>query len=231
MGEAGGRPHAPPADCGLCPRLVAYRRANAARRPDWRNAPVGSFGGLDSRLLVVGLAPGLSGANRTGRPFTGDAAGDVLYPALQRRGFAAGRYGAEADDGLRLVDCRITNAARCAPPQNRPTGAELRACRGFLAAEIAAMPRLRAILALGRIAHDSVLAALGARRAALPFAHGAIHELDARRTLFDSYHCSRYNMNTRRLTAAMFDDVVGRAYEAVQAAREAGEGANDGPER
>ena len=229
MDEAGGRPDAPPADCGLCPRLVAYRRANAARRPDWRNAPVESFGGLDSRLLVIGLAPGLSGANRTGRPFTGDAAGDVLYPALQRRGFAAGRYGAEADDGFRLVDCRVTNAARCAPPQNRPTGAELRACRGFLAAEIAAMPRLRAILALGRIAHDSVLAALGARRAAWPFAHGATHRLDARRALFDSYHCSRYNMNTRRLTAAMFDDVIDRVSEAVAGVQEAGEGADDDP--
>ena len=214
MSDAGGFA-APPADCGLCPRLVAYRRANAERRPGWHNAPVPSFGDLDSRLLVVGLAPGLGGANRTGRPFTGDAAGDVLYPALQRRGFSAGGYGAEADDGLRLVDCRIANAARCAPPQNRPTGAELRVCRGFLAAEIAVMPRLRAILALGRIAHDSVLSALGVRRAEHPFSHDAVHDLGAGRLLFDSYHCSRYNMNTRRLTVAMFDKVIDRAAEAV----------------
>jgi len=191
----------------LCPRLAAFRTENRARFPDFHNAPVPSFGGLDARLLVVGLAPGLRGANRTGRPFTGDAAGNLLYPALIGHGFAAGPYGAAPDDGLNLCGSRITNAVRCVPPENKPVGTEVAACRHFLAAEIGAMPGLEAILALGRVAHDAVLSALGARRADHAFAHGARHRLAAGPTLFDSYHCSRYNVNTGRLTTAMFDGV------------------------
>ena len=215
----------------MCPRLAAFRRDNAARFPGWHNAPVPSFGGLAARLLVVGLAPGLRGANRTGRPFTGDAAGDVLYPALCRHGFAAGDYAGEAGDGLRLVDCRIANAARCVPPRNRPTAAELRACRAFLAAELAAMPRLRAVLALGRVAHESVLSALAMRRTAHPFRHGAAHALDERLTLFDSYHCSRYNVNTGRLTVAMFDSAVAALRCALAAGRADADERGDGGER
>lgn len=198
----------PPRDCPRCPRLVALRQTNRAQWPDWHNAPVAAFGPLDARLLVVGLAPGQRGANRTGRPFTGDFAGDLLYPTLAAHGFATGSYDARPDDGFTLVDTRVTNAARCVPPENKPTGAELKNCRDFLAAEIAAMPGLRRILALGRVAHDNVLAALGRRRAAHGFGHGARHELDGDIALVDSYHCSRYNTSTRRLTPDMFDRVV-----------------------
>ncbi len=166
-----------------------------------------SFGGLDGRLLIVGLAPGLKGANRTGRPFTGDYAGDLLYPTLDRHGLTRGRYQARADDGLTLDGCRITNAVRCVPPANKPTGAETATCRTFLAAEIQALTQLRVILALGTLAHGSVLAALGLKKSALPFGHGAIHQLADGVTLADSYHCSRYNTNTRRLTVEMFDKV------------------------
>ena len=208
----------PPPDCARCTRLAAFRRDNAERFPTYCNAPVAAFGSLDSRLLIVGLAPGLHGANRTGRPFTGDGAGDLLYSALCRHGFAAGRYGREADDGLALIDCRITNAVRCVPPENRPTGAEVRACRGFLAAELAAMPGLSAVLALGRVAHAAVLAALAMRLASCPFSHGAAHVLDAGPTLFDSYHCSRYNVNTGRLTPTMFDAVIGSLRRALDVA-------------
>ncbi len=198
-------PCAPDPDCGLCPRLVAYRSDNRRAEPSWHNAPVESFGALDARLLIVGLAPGRRGANRTGRPFTGDFAGDLLYATLPRHGFARGVYDARPDDGLTLVDSRITNAVRCVPPENRPTGAEIRACRPFLAAEIDAMDRLAAILALGSIAHGAVLAALGLRRAPYKFGHGAVHPLPGHRfTLFDSYHCSRLNTNTGRLTPEMF---------------------------
>ncbi|HZT52134.1 MAG TPA: uracil-DNA glycosylase, partial [Stellaceae bacterium] len=157
-------PAVPERDCPLCPRLVRFRTAQRARLPEWHNAPVPSFGSLDARLLVVGLAPGLKGANRTGRPFTGDYAGDLLYRTLAKFGLARGQYEARADDGLALVDCRITNAVRCVPPENKPEPAEVAACRGFLAAEIAAMPNLRAVLALGAVAHQAVLAALGERR-------------------------------------------------------------------
>jgi len=163
------------------------------------------------RLLIVGLAPGLKGANRTGRPFTGDYAGDVLYPALIRHKFAAGIYGAAPDDGLRLKTCRITNAVRCAPPQNKPAPAEVAACNAFLAAEIAALPKLEIILALGTIAHGAVLTALGLRKSAARFRHGAFHEIAAagrKLTLADSYHCSRYNVNTGKLTEKMFDRVL-----------------------
>ena len=166
-----------------------------------------SFGGLDARLLIVGLAPGLKGANRTGRPFTGDFAGDLLYATLLEFGFARGQYGASVDDGLALVDCRISNAVRCVPPENKPLPVEIAACGPFLAAEIVAMKRLAAILALGQIAHGAVLAAHGVRKSAFPFRHGARHLLPNGRTLTDSYHCSRYNTNTGKLTPAMFSDV------------------------
>ena len=202
--------HAPPApdrDCDRCPRLVAYREDYRAAEPHWHNAPVRSFGTLDSRLLIVGLAPGLRGANRTGRPFTGDFAGDLLYATLAEFGFARGAYGADSGDGLTLHDCRITNAVRCVPPQNQPKAAEIAQCRDFLAAEIAAMRSLRAILALGLVAHSAVLKALGLRAGACRFAHGAVHRLDDGRMLFDSYHCSRLNTNTGRLTPAMFAEV------------------------
>jgi uracil-DNA glycosylase family 4 len=199
---------APPADCTLCPRLVAFRCTNRAQFPDWHNDPVPAFGNIDARLLVVGLAPGLRGANRTGRPFTGDYAGDTLYAALTRHGFATGSYGAAIDDGFTLADCRITNAVRCVPPENKPLPPEIAACRPFLAAEIAAMANLRIILALGAIAHQTMVATLGLKQSALRFAHGALHPLADGKLLADSYHCSRYNTNTGRLTEAMFDQVV-----------------------
>ena len=197
----------PEHDCARCPRLAEFRAANTQAFPEFHNAPVASFGPLDARLLVVGLAPGLKGANRTGRPFTGDYAGDLLYPTLTRYGFAAGRYGAAADDGLTLVDCRITNAVRCVPPANKPVGIEIRNCRMFLEAEIAAMPRLNVIVALGLVAHNATLAALGLRQSHSRFAHGARSVLPNGILLADSYHCSRYNTNTGRLTEAMFHAV------------------------
>src|SRR6266571_1247570 len=178
-------------DCPRCPRLVAFRETWRAREPDWFNAPVPSFGPRDARLLVVGLAPGLRGANRTGRPFTGDFAGDLLYATLLEYGFARGRYDARPDDGLELVDCRITNAVHCVPPENKPTGPEIATCRDFLKMRIPAMPSLRAIVALGRIAHDSTVAALGGRAAAAAFGHGRAHAIGGL-TVLDSYHCSRY---------------------------------------
>ena len=204
MDDANAQFDPPEVDCQYCPRLVSFRDENRARHPDFHNAPVKSFGPLSARLLVVGLAPGLRGANCTGRPFTGDAAGDLLYAALDSFGFSDGTYQARANDGLRLVNCRITNAVRCVPPQNKPVAAEIRQCRDFLTGEIGSMPRLEAILALGRIAHEAVIAVARARRADYPFAHGAVHALDDGLTLYDSYHCSRYNINTRRLTPAMF---------------------------
>lgn len=213
-GRAAARtgPPEPSRDCPFCPRLADYRSANRKSAPDWHNGPVPSFGDPDARLLIVGLAPGLKGANRTGRPFTGDFAGELLFATLLKFGFAAGRYGARADDGLGLVDAMITNALRCAPPQNRPEGAEIAACRPFLAACIAALPNLAAIVCLGRIAHDATLAALGLRKSAAQFAHGARHDVDGGRiALFDSYHCSRYNTNTGRLTADMFEAVFSAA--------------------
>ncbi len=198
----------PGRDCPLCPRLAAFREENRRREPGWHNAPVPSFGPADARLLVVGLAPGLKGANRTGRPFTGDYAGLLLYGTLGDHGFAEGFYGERTDDGFTLLDCRVTNAARCVPPENKPTPAEIATCRSFLAAEIAAMPRLAAFLALGSVAHSTIVAALGLRRADWPFGHGARHHLPEGWLLADSYHCSRYNTNTGRLTEAMFRDVV-----------------------
>jgi uracil-DNA glycosylase len=196
-----------PRDCPLCPRLVSFREVNRAAQPGWYNGPVPSFGSETARLLIVGLAPGLKGANRTGRPFTGDFAGDLLYATLLEFGFAEGSYAARPDDGLTLVDCMITNAVRCVPPQNKPSPAEIGTCRPFLASRIAAMPRLAAVLALGRIAHDSTVAALLLRRSACPFAHGARHDVRPDLALYDSFHCSRYNTNTGRLTRQMFRDV------------------------
>jgi len=193
-------------DCPRCPRLVAFRNKWRASEPSWFNAPVPSFGPSDARLLVVGLAPGLQGANRTGRPFTGDYAGVLLYETLARYGFARGRYDARIDDGLELVDCRITNAVRCVPPENKPTPAEIATCRDFLKETIAEMPKVRALLALGRIAHDSAITALGAKKSAAPFKHGGSHTVRDF-ALFSSYHCSRYNTNTGVLTPAMFRDV------------------------
>ena len=207
-----GRP-LPPADpdrdCPLCPRLAEFRAQARAKEPSWYNAPVLSFGERSARLLIVGLAPGLQGANRTGRPFTGDYAGDLLYATLLEYGFARGRYQARPDDGLKLVDCRISNAVSCVPPQNKPLPVEINTCRQFLAANIAAMPNLRAIVPLGRIAHDSLLKTLKLRAAAAPFAHGAVHETGSVR-IYDSYHCSRYNTNTGVLTPKMFRSVFAK---------------------
>jgi uracil-DNA glycosylase family 4 len=203
-----GVPEAPQRSCALCPRLVAYRGENCAREPSWHNAPVPSFGGTGARLLIVGLAPGRMGANRTGRPFTGDYAGKLLYRTLLTFGFARGAYAERIDDGLALVDCRITNAVRCAPPGNRPELSEIKACGHFLAAEMAAMPNLTGILALGQIAHNAVLAAFEIKRSRFAFSHGAVHDISDGKTLADSYHCSRLNTNTGRLTDAMFVDVV-----------------------
>lgn len=205
-------------DCPLCPRLVAFRENARAREPSWFNAPVPSFGSRTARLLIVGLAPGLRGANRTGRPFTGDYAGDLLYSTLVEFGFARGDYQARADDGLRLIDTRITNAVRCVPPENKPVPEEVRTCRRFLAGTMADMPRLRVIVALGRIAHESVARALDMRPSTVPFAHGACHTV-GRLTLFDSYHCSRQNTNTGTLTAAMFHAVFAEARSHLDAER------------
>ena len=199
----------PSRDCALCPRLAAYRAQARSNHRDWFNAPVPSFGPREARLLIVGLAPGLQGANRTGRPFTGDYAGDLLYATLLEFGFPRGTYEARPDDGLMLHDCRIANAVRCVPPENKPLPAEINTCRPFLGATFSEMPNLSAIVALGRIAHDSTLKALGLRAAQAPFAHSATHDAGAI-TLFDSYHCSRYNTNTGRLTQAMFHDVFAK---------------------
>ncbi|HJQ60409.1 MAG TPA: uracil-DNA glycosylase [Vineibacter sp.] len=207
----------PDRDCARCPRLVAFRVRQRAAFADWHNAPVPSFGPLDARLAIIGLAPGLRGANRTGRPFTGDYAGDLLYSTLLAFGLAQGVYGADPQDGLVLLDARIANAVRCVPPQNKPLPAEFGACRPFLQAELAAMPQLRVILALGRGAHDQALRALSVKRlATYPFAHGRLHDLPGDQVLADSYHCSRYNTNTGRLTEAMFHDVFRRVTERLR---------------
>lgn len=199
----------PGRDCPLCPRLVAFLQEHRAANPDWHNAPVPSFGPIEAPVLIVGLAPGLKGANRTGRPFTGDYAGDLLYPTLVKYGFAKGAYGREPDDGLTLIDCRITNAVRCVPPQNKPVGAEANACRPFLVSEIAAMKNLKVILSLGGLSHGAVLRTFGLKQSAAKFTHGALHDLgDDLPVLANSYHCSRYNTNTGRLTEEMFEQVI-----------------------
>jgi uracil-DNA glycosylase family 4 len=202
-------PAVPNRDCSLCPRLADFRHDIRARETGWHNAPVAAFGPLDAELLVVGLAPGLKGANRTGRPFTGDGAGNLLYPTLIASGFAHGDYGARPDDGLHLDNCRVTNAVRCVPPQNKPTGAEIVACNGFLGAEMAAMPWLKVVVALGGISHNAVLRALALKPSAFKFGHAASHDVGNGRWLVDSYHCSRLNTNTGRLTPDMFRAVFG----------------------
>ncbi len=203
----------PGRDCARCPRLVAFRKKNRAAHPDWFNAPVPSFGPVDARVLIVGLAPGLQGANRTGRPFTGDWAGDLLYETLGRYGFARGKYEERADDSLELVDCRITNGVRCVPPENKPTPAEIKTCRDFLSPTIAEMKKLRAIVTLGRIAHETTVRVLEGKLSAAEFSHGRKHALGDF-TVFSSYHCSRYNTNTGVLTPEMFRKVFAgvRAY-------------------
>lgn len=204
-------PPEPPKDCPLCPRLVAYREENARKEPTWFNGPAPSFGDKDARLLIVGLAPGRTGANRTGRPFTGDYAGDLLYSTLKKLGLAEGEYRADPNDGFILKGAMITNAVRCAPPENKPTPAEIITCRQFLVARAAALSSIRVFVALGSIAHESVLRAHGLKPNAAKFAHGAEAELPGGRTLISSYHCSRYNTQTKRLTASMFETVMARA--------------------
>lgn len=198
----------PGRDCALCPRLADFIGGHRTAQPDWHNAPVPSFGPLTAELLVVGLAPGLRGANRTGRPFTGDYAGELLYPTLLKFGLASGQFLADPQDGLTLLRARVTNAVRCVPPENKPTPQEQKTCRPFLKDEIAAMPNLRVMLALGRIAHDAVLSTLALRKAEYVFAHGARHRLPNGMVLADTYHTSRYNVNTGRLTVEMFEAVV-----------------------
>ncbi len=197
----------PAKNCPLCPRLVAYRDATRAQHPDWFNGPVPSFGPENARLLLVGMAPGVSGANRTGRPFTGDHAGILLYQTLIKYGFASGTYRADTADGLQMRDCRITNAARCVPPQNKLTGAEIATCNPFLARELA-LPGVQAVLAIGGDAHGAILRALGMKAKTFKFVHGAVYTLPQGLTLADSYHVSRYNTSTRRLTTEMFESVI-----------------------
>ncbi|WP_425405041.1 uracil-DNA glycosylase [Hwanghaeella sp.] len=198
----------PDQTCALCPRLAAFRAENRAAHPDWHNGPVDSFGPLSAELLVIGLAPGLQGANKTGRPFTGDYAGDLLYQTLTAHGYTTGTYDKRRDDGLELINARITNAVRCVPPQNKPVGSEVANCLPFLAREIAAMPNLKAMLCLGQLSHNATLRGLGYKQSAFKFGHAAIHRLtETGPVLVDSYHCSRYNTNTGRLTEAMFDAV------------------------
>jgi uracil-DNA glycosylase family 4 len=208
-GEIAAPPEAP-LDCPLCPRLFDFRTANAKAHPDWFNAPVPSFGDLNARFLIVGLAPGLQGANKTGRPFTGDYAGDLLYSTLAKYGFSTGTYKADPKDGLKLKDAIISNAVRCVPPENKPTGQEIVTCRQFLISRMNQLPNVKVILALGRIAHDSTVRALGAKPSSAVFGHAKRYEIAGPNgpvVLFDSYHCSRYNTNTGRLTEEMFHTV------------------------
>lgn len=212
----------PEYSCARCPRLLDFHLQNRGEYPDFHNGPVPSFGELSAEFLVVGLAPGLKGANRTGRPFTGDYAGLVLYQSLQKSSFASGNYDpdkqARGGDGFMLHNCRITNAVRCVPPQNKPEPSEIKQCNSFLAAEIKAMPRLRVILSLGLISHKAVLAAFGKKQSHVPFMHGGEHQL-GHVTLVSSYHCSRYNINTGTLTQAMFDGVVQRVGQLLSEGR------------
>lgn len=206
----------PKKDCALCPRLVEFRHGNQQKFPTYHNGPVTPFGSLESQILVVGLAPGLNGANQTDRPFTNDYAGDILYPALKKFGFAQGNYQKRKDDGFELINVRVTNSVRCVPPQNKVNAAEIAACRPFLQQEIASMPNLKVILSLGSVSHGAVLQALGYAKAAFKFAHGAEHFLPKHNLiLLDSYHTSRYNINTNVLTAEMFDQIVARLKELI----------------
>ncbi|HST35329.1 MAG TPA: uracil-DNA glycosylase [Allosphingosinicella sp.] len=200
-----------PRDCPLCPRLAALREELRAKHPDWWNAPVPAFGDRGAWLAIVGLAPGMKGANRTGRPFTGDDAGILFYRSLLKFGFARGAYDARIDDGLILDGCIILNSVKCLPPQNKPQPAEAAACRRFYQASLALLPNVRVLVALGRIAHDNAVRTAGGRLTDHPFGHLAEHRLPDGRILIDSYHCSRYNQNTGRLTAAMFEAVFARA--------------------
>lgn len=212
-----GRPSGaePPRDCPLCPRLVAYRAENRAAHPDWFNGPAPSFGDETARLLVAGLAPGRTGANRTGRPFTGDHAGWMLYETLLKTGFARGRYEARPDDGLALVDCMISNAVRCAPPGNKPETSEENTCRPFLTARLQALPNLKVIVTLGDVARRNVLKAIGLKASAGVSGHGAEFDAGPYR-IINSYHCSRLNTNTGRLKAEMFEDIFRRARAVIE---------------
>lgn len=207
----------PDSNCNLCPRLQGFRNENREKFPDKFNAPVPSFGKDTAEFLVVGLAPGLRGANFTGRPFTGDYAGDLLYGTLLKYGFAKGEFKARSDDGLELLNCRITNAVRCVPPENKPTGPEINACQPFLKAQFENMPNLKTVLSLGLVSHNAVLKASGEKLSAFKFAHGAEHHLSSGLVLIDSYHCSRYNTNTGRLTEAMFHDVFEKVVACLRA--------------
>lgn len=198
----------PDGNCALCPRLVQFRLQNKQKFPTYHNGPVEPFGSLDAQVLVVGMAPGLNGANQTNRPFTNDYAGDVLYPALKKFGFAKGDYQKKKDDGFELVNVRVTNAVRCVPPQNKVCGDEAKTCGKFLSAEIKAMPKLKIILSLGVVSHNAVLRVLGIKQSEYKFTHGAVHMLNNGLILVDSYHTSRYNINTGVLTYAMFDEIV-----------------------
>lgn len=204
-----------PADCPLCPRLVSYREENRQKQPDWFNGAVPSFGDLNAEVLIIGLAPGVSGANKTGRPFTGDWAGDLLYATLDKFGFSEGSYKARPDDGLELKGAMITNAVRCVPPANKPVGAEINMCRSFLKARISTLPRLKVMLCLGKIAHDSTVRTLGLKLKDHPFGHGSEYAIGDGQTLLSSYHCSRYNTNTGRLTADMFETIFKRTAQLV----------------
>ncbi|MEM9899412.1 MAG: uracil-DNA glycosylase [Pseudomonadota bacterium] len=205
-----------PVDCRLCPRLADFRDETAEKYPDWFNGAVPSFGDPDAKLLVIGLAPGMMGANRTGRPFTGDWAGDLLYATMGKFGFARGTYDRRPDDGLELTGAMVTNAVRCLPPQNKPIGAEINQCRPFLKARIEALSRVKVLLCLGKISHDSTVRTLGLRLKDHPFGHGSEYQVGDQ-TLLSSYHCSRYNTNTRRLTEEMFEDVFARAKALIEA--------------
>lgn len=207
----------PPHNCDLCPRLADFRYEIIEKHPDWFNGPVPVWSGDNPKLIVVGLAPGMQGAHRTGRPFTGDYAGDLLFQTLLRCGMATGTYDARPDDGLALEDCLIVNAVRCLPPQNKPVAAEINTCRQFLISTFDAHPDAKVFLALGRIAHDSFLTTLGLRKSAYKFSHNARHQLPDGRILYDSFHCSRYNTNTGRLTEAMFEEVVFAAAKEARA--------------
>lgn len=215
MNKNTSTPPEAPADCRLCPRLVEYREDNARKHPEWFNGAVPSFGDAGAALLVIGLAPGVTGANKSGRPFTGDWAGDLLYATLDKFAFSEGTYQARPDDGLRLKQAMITNAVRCVPPANKPIGAEINTCRPFLEARMSALPNLKVLLCLGKIAHDSTVRTLGLRLKEYPFGHASEYPLPNGRTLLSSYHCSRYNTNTGRLTAEMFEAVFARARELV----------------
>lgn len=201
----------PDRNCSLCQRLCDFRKTNQLKFPNYYNGPVPPFGGLDAEVLIVGLAPGLNGANQTARPFTNDYAGDVLYPILKKFGFASGTYQKRKDDGFELINVRVTNSVRCVPPQNKPLPSEVKTCGRFLVDEVASMPHLKIILSLGSISHSAVLSILGYKKSLFPFKHGAVYKLDKHNLLFvDSYHTSRYNINTGVLTYQMFEDIISK---------------------